>query len=71
MDPLYNWLRTRPFQTGKQMTIDPYPKRQFGFFEDPDRQSGSGSVSTLTWTRSDGPDLLLTPSATIESFLML
>jgi len=60
MDPLYNPLGTRPIQMGREMSMEPYPNRQFGFIEDPDRQSGSGSVLTCTRTRSDGPDPLLT-----------
>jgi len=60
MNPLYNPLKTRPIQTGREMSMEPYPNRQFGFIDDPDRQSGSGSVPTRTWTRSDGPDQLLT-----------
>ena len=40
--------------------MEPYPNRQFGFIDDLDRQSGSGSVPTRTRTRSDGPDPLLT-----------
>ena len=60
MDPLYNPLRTRPIQTGREMTMEPYPNRQFRFINDPDRQYGSGSVLTRSRTRSDGPDPLLT-----------
>jgi len=60
MDPLYNPLGTRPIQTGREMSMELYPNRQFGFIDDPDRQSGSGSVPTRTRTRSDGPDPLLT-----------
>ena len=40
--------------------MEPYPNRQVGFIDDPDRQSGSSSVPTRTRTRSDGPDPLLT-----------
>ena len=60
MNPLYNPLKTRPIQTGREMLMEPYPNRQFGFIDDPDRQSGSGLVPTRTRTRSDGPDPLLT-----------
>jgi hypothetical protein len=60
MDPLYNPLGTHPIQTGREMSMKPYPNRLFGFIDDPDRQSGSGSGSTGTRTRSDGPDPLLT-----------
>jgi len=50
MDPLYNPLGTRPIQTGREMSMEPCPNRQFGFIDDPDRQSGSGSVPTHTRT---------------------
>ena len=40
--------------------MEPYTNRQFGFIDNPDRQSGSCSVPTRTRTRSDGPDPLLT-----------
>jgi len=59
MDPLYNPLGTRPIQTGREMSMEAYPNRRFGFIDDPDRQSGAGSVPTRTRTRSDGPDPLL------------
>jgi hypothetical protein len=45
------------------MSMELYPNQQFGFIDDTDRQSGSGSVPTHTWTRSDGPDPLLTLGA--------
>jgi hypothetical protein len=60
MDLLYNPLRTRPIQTGMEMTMERDPNRQFRFIDDPDHQSGSGSVPTGTPTRSDGPDPLQT-----------
>ena len=60
MDPLYNPLGTRPIQMGREMLIEPYPNQQFGFIDNPDRQSGSGSVPTRTRTQSDSPDPLLT-----------
>jgi len=66
MDPLYNPLRTHPIQTGREMSMDPYPNRQFGFIDNPDRQSGSSLVPTRTRTRSDNPDPLLTLAATPE-----
>jgi len=66
MDPLYNTLGTHPIQTGREMSIEPYPNRQFGFIENPDGQSGSGSVPTRTRTRSDGPDPLLTLDRTLN-----
>jgi len=53
MDPLE--LRTRPIQTGREMSIEPYPNRQFRFIDNLDRQFGDGSVPTRTRTRSDGP----------------
>ena len=40
--------------------MEPYPSGQFGFIDDPDRQFGHVSVRTRTWTRSDGPEQLLT-----------
>jgi len=60
MDLFYNPLRTRPIRTGRVETMEPDPNRQFGFIDNPDRQSGTGSVPTRTRTRSDGPDPLLT-----------
>ena len=60
MDPLYNPLRTRPIQTGREMSMELYPNSQFGFIDNPNRQSGSGLVPILAWTRSDGPDQSLT-----------
>jgi len=62
MDPLYNPLGTRPIQTGREMSMEPYPNRPFRFIDDPDCKSGSGSVPTCTRTRSDGPDPVLTLS---------
>ena len=50
MDPLYNPLGTHPIQTGREMSMEPYPKRHFGCIDDPDRQSGSGSVPIRTRT---------------------
>jgi len=60
MDLLYNPLRTRPIQTGRETSMEPYPNRQFGFINNPDRQSGSGLDPTHTQTRCGGPDPLLT-----------
>jgi hypothetical protein len=60
MDPLCDPLTTRPIQTGWEFTIAPYPSGEFGFIDDPDRQVGNGSVWARTWTRSDGPEPLLT-----------
>jgi hypothetical protein len=60
MDPLEDPLRTHPFQTGREMSIETYPNRPFGFNDDPDRQFGDGSVLTWTRTRGDGPEPLLT-----------
>jgi hypothetical protein len=62
MDPLYNPQGTRLIPIGREMSIEPYPNRQFGCIDDPDGQSGYGSVPTRTRTRSDGPDPLLTQS---------
>ena len=60
MDQLEEPLRTRPIQTGREMSIEPYPNLQFGFVDNPDRQFGAGSVLTRTRTRTDGPEPLLT-----------
>jgi len=60
MDPLGDPLRTRTIQTGKEMPIEPYPNRQFGFINNPNCQFGDCLVRTWTQTRSDGPELLLT-----------
>jgi len=60
MNPLYNPLKTSPTQAGREMSMELYPNRHFGLSDNPDRQSGSGSVPTRTRTRSDGPDPLLT-----------
>jgi len=60
MDPLYNPLRTRLIQTGREMSMESYPNWRFRFIDDPDHQSGFGSVPTRTVTRSDGPDPFLT-----------
>jgi len=40
--------------------MEPYPSGQFGVIDDPDRLFGNGSVWTRAWTRSDGPEPLLT-----------
>jgi hypothetical protein len=60
MDLLDNWLTTCPIQMGRGISITPYPNQRFRFTDDPDRQSGTSSVPTQTWTRSDGPEPLLT-----------
>jgi len=60
MDPLYNPLRTRPSQMGRQMSMEAYPNRQFGLIDGLDRQVASGSVPTPTRIHCDNPDLLLT-----------
>jgi len=60
MDPLDNPLSTRQIETGREFSNEPYPNRRFGFMDNRDRQFGAGSVPTLTWTRSDGPEPLLT-----------
>jgi len=59
MDLLGGPLTTRLIQTGCKFTIEPYPSGWFGCIHDLDRQFGNGSVWTLTWTQSDGPELLL------------
>jgi hypothetical protein len=60
IDPLGDPLTTRPIQTGWKYTLEPYPSRQFGIIDDPDRQFGNGSVWSQTQTRSDGLEPLLT-----------
>jgi len=60
MDPLCDPLTTRPIQMRCEFTMELYPSGQFGFIDDPDRQFGNGTVWTRTWTRSDGPEPLLT-----------
>jgi len=60
MDLLYNRLGTRAIQTVREMSTVQYANCQFGYMDDPDRQSGSGSVPTRTRTRYDGPDPFLT-----------
>jgi hypothetical protein len=62
MDPLYNPVGTHPIQMGREMWMNPYTNQQFEYIDDPDRQSGAGSVPTRIRTRSDGPDPLLTLS---------
>jgi hypothetical protein len=37
MDPLEDPLKTRPIQTGREMSIEPCPNGQFGFIDNPDR----------------------------------
>ena len=60
MDPLGDPLTTRPIQMGGEFTMEPYPSGQFRFLDNPDLQFGNGSVWTQTWTRSDGPEPLIT-----------
>jgi hypothetical protein len=60
MDPLGDPLTTCPIQECWEFTMKPYPGGQFGFIDDPDRQFGTSSVWPRTWTRSDGPEPLLT-----------
>jgi hypothetical protein len=60
MDPLEDPLKTCPIETGREMSIEPYPNRQFGFIDNPDPQFHLGSVPTRTRTQSDGPEPLLT-----------
>jgi len=62
MDPLDNPLSTRPIETGREFSIEPYPNGRFRFIDNPDRQYGASSVLARTRTRSDGPELLLTLS---------
>jgi len=67
MDPLGDPLTTHPIQTAWVFTMEPYLSQQFGFIDDPDRQFGNCSVWILTWTRSDGPEPLLTLVITINN----
>jgi len=60
MDPLGNLLATRPIQTGWELTIELYPSWQFEFIDKLDRQFRNGSGWTLTWTRNDSLEPLLT-----------
>jgi hypothetical protein len=60
MDPLGGLLTTCPIQMGREYTMEPYPSGQFRFIDDQDSQFANRSVLTLTWTRSDGPERLLT-----------
>jgi hypothetical protein len=60
MDLLDDVLITRPIQMGWEYTIEPYLNWQFGLIDSPDCQSDDGSAWTLTQTRSDGPEPLLT-----------
>jgi hypothetical protein len=60
MDPMGDWLTTRPIQTGWEFTMEPYPSGVFGFIDVPDHQVGNGLVCTRTRTRSDCPEPLLT-----------
>jgi len=65
MDQLGDPLTTHPIQTGCEFAFEPYPSWQFGFIGNPYRQFGNGSVWTWTQTQSDGPELLLTLSASM------
>jgi len=64
MDPLGDPLTTCPIQMGQEVSLEPYPKRRFGFIDELDSHSGNGLVWTWTWTRSDGPEPLLTLEST-------
>jgi len=66
MDPLCDPLTASPVQTGGEFNMEPYLSGQFGFMDDPDRQFGNISVWTLTLTRSDSPEPLLTLFSTLE-----
>jgi hypothetical protein len=54
-------LTTHPIQTGWVITIELYPKSQFGCIDNPDTHCGNGVVQTQTRNRSDSPELFLTP----------
>jgi len=60
IDPVDNPQTTRPIQMGSEISIESYPNRQFGSMDNSYRKVGAGSVLTWTWTRRDGPELLLT-----------
>ena len=60
MDPLSDPPTTRPVQTGREFTMEPYMSGQFVVIDDPDRHFGHSSVWTRTWTQCDGPEPLLT-----------
>jgi len=60
MDPLGDPLTTRLSQTIWVIPIEPYPCWRYRFIDNLDCQFGNGPVLTLTRTRSDGPELLLT-----------
>jgi len=60
MDPLDNPLSTRPFQTGREYSIELYLNGQFRFIDIPDRISGASLVPNRTRTRIDSPEPLLT-----------
>jgi len=60
MNLLDNPLSTRPIQTDRVFSVEPYPNGRFGCIDNPVRQFGAGSVPSQTWTRNDGPELLLT-----------
>jgi len=45
---------------GREMSMEPYPNRQFRFIDNPHLQSDSGWFPSRTRTRGDGPDPLLT-----------
>jgi hypothetical protein len=40
--------------------MEPYLSGQLRLIDNPDHQCGNDSVWTRTWTRTDGPELLLT-----------
>jgi len=56
-----NPLRTCPIQMGREMSIESYLNRQFGYIDDPDHHYSDVWVPTRTQTQSDGPEPLLTP----------
>jgi len=60
MDLLGNPLTTRPSQTARKYTVEPYPSWRVTYIHHRDCQFGNGLVSTRSRTRSDGPEPVLT-----------
>jgi len=55
MDQLYNPLRTRPIQTGREISIEPYTNGRFGYIDDLDpdpKQRCRTVVNNTYWTFS-------------------
>lgn len=60
MDPLSDQLRTHPIQMGWVISIKPYTSGRLGCIDNPDLQSGNGSVLSWFLALSDSPEPLLT-----------